>query len=204
MINMSTLPEHPFCTFVKQVALQNHIKNILLNLQQRLKLNINILLFCCWVAQTGRKQFNKKDIQNISTAITPWHEQIVLTLKKLRKYLQQNTKPISHKISNIILEKEIIADQIEQLLLVDTIMRPSYRRSAIQKLIDACKNISVYCKESHHAMDQQDTELIKQLLSLVFPTLDRKQISTYWDTSFTKNKKHNLPSFTQFELDEFL
>lgn len=205
MINMSTLPEHHFCTFVKQIASQNHTKSILLNLQQRLKLNINILLFCCWVAQTGHKQFNKKDIQNVSTAILPWHEQIVLALKKLRKYLQQNTtKPISHKISNLILEKEIIANQIEQLILADTIMRPSYRRSITQKFTDACKNITVYCKESRAGMDQQDIETIKQLLSQIFPTIDHKQISAHWGTSLTKNKKHNVPSYTQFELDEFL
>jgi uncharacterized protein (TIGR02444 family) len=202
---MSILPEHSFCIFVKQIASQNHTKSILLTLQQRLNLNINILLFCCWVAQTGRKQFNKKDIQNISLAILPWHEQVVAALKKLRIFLRQKTlKPINHKICEFILEKEIIANQIEQLMLTDAIMRPSYQRSITQKFTDACKNISTYCKESRAGMDQQDTEIIKQLLSLVFPTIDQKQISAYWGTSFTKNKKHNIPSYTQFELDEFL
>lgn len=202
---MSTLPEHPFCAFVKQITSHEYTKSILLTLQQRLNLNINILLFCCWVGQTGRKQFNKKDIQNISTAITPWHEQVIAALKKLRKLLRQKTqKPIDHNIYEFILEKETIANQIEQLMLTDTIMRQSYQRSITQKFTDACKNVSIYCKESRAGMDQQDIEIIKQLLSLVFPTVGQEQISAYWGTSFIKNKKHKIPSYTQFELDEFL
>jgi len=102
------------------------------------------------------------------------------------------------------LEQEITANKIEQLMLTEVSIRPSYPRTDSQKFVDACKNITTYCKELQTGMDQQDTEAIKQLLSLIFPTIDTNQIDTFWGTSFTKTKKYKIPEYSQLELDELL
>jgi len=194
-----------FCKFVKQVQAQNQVKNALIGLQQRLNLNVNILLFCCWTAQIGHKQMNKKDILDILAAISPWHEKIVLALKKLRKRAQQETtKPTLRKISKLILEKEIAANQIEQKILCDIMIKPACKYSKTQKFITACKNITNYCKELRNGMDHQDTEAIKCLLSTIFPNIDTKQITAYWGTSFTKSKNYNPHLYSQPQLDDLL
>ncbi len=205
MPSIENLPEHPFCTFVTQVQANKHIKNALVSLVQRLQLNTNILLFCCWIGETGRKQFTKKNMQDILSDILPWHNKIVLTLKKMRKSLEDRIrKPSDYTTTKLILEQEITANKIEQLMLTEVSIRPSYPRTDSQKFVDACKNITTYCKELQTGMDQQDTEAIKQLLSLIFPTIDTNQIDTFWGTSFTKTKKYKIPEYSQLELDELL
>lgn len=199
------MPMNPFCTFVKQLQAQPEVNNALLSLQQRLQLNINMLLFCCWIAEKGLKPLNKKELRDILAMIAPWHNQIVLALKKLRKRLpQQISKPTLHKISKLIIAKETLANQIEQMLLSDIMLKPVAKRTPEQRFADACKNITVYCKELPNGMDQQDTEAIKQLLCAIFPYIDAEQITAYWGKSFNKSKNYNPFLYTQSELDELI
>ncbi len=195
----------PFCTFVKRLQAQPLVNNTLLSLQQRLQLNINVLLFCCWIAERGLKPLNKKELRDILAVISPWHNQIVLALKKLRKCLQQQvSKPTLHKISKLIIEKEITANHIEQMILNDIMLKSIAKRSPEQRFADACKNITVYCKELPNGMDHQDTEAIKQLLCAIFPYIDAEQITAYWGKSFNKSKNHNPFLYTQAELDDLI
>jgi uncharacterized protein (TIGR02444 family) len=195
----------PFCTFIKQIQAQPLVNNALLSLQQRLQLNINVLLFCCWVAERGLKPLNKTELRNILAIISPWHNQIVLALKKLRKHLQQQvSKPTLYKISKLIIAKEKMANQIEQMILSDIMLKPVTNRTPDQRFTDACKNITVYCKELPAGMDQQDTEAIKQLLMSIFPYIDSEQITAYWGRSFHKNKNCNPFLYTQTELDDLI
>ncbi len=204
MFSIDNLPEHPFCDFVKEVQSNQYIKNALVSLIQRLQLNPNILLFCCWIGKTGRKQFNKKYMQEILANVLPWHNNVVLKLKKMRKDLATAQTPSYHTIGKLILEQEITANKIEQLMLTEISIRPVYQRTDAQKFVDACKNITTYCKELQVGMDQQDTEAVKRLLSVIFSGIDSKQIDTFWGTSFTKTKKYKIPEYSQLELDELL
>jgi uncharacterized protein (TIGR02444 family) len=195
----------PFCTFIKQIQAQPLVNNALLSLQQRLQLNINVLLFCCWVAERGLKPLNKTELRNILAIISPWHNQIVLALKKLRKHLQQQvSKPTLYKISKLIIAKEKMANQIEQMILSDIMLKPVTNRTPDQKFTDACKNITVYCKELPAGMDQQDTEAIKQLLMSIFPYIDTEQITAYWGRSFHKSKNYNPFLYSQTELNDLI
>jgi len=195
----------PFCTFIEQIQAQPLVNNALLSLQQRLQLNINVLLFCCWVAERGLKPLNKTELRDILLIISPWHNQIVLALKKLRKHLsQQVSKPTLYKISKLIMAKENAANQIEQMILSDIMLKPGANRTPEQRFADACKNITVYCKELPNGMDQQDTEAIKQLLTTIFPHIDTEQITAYWGKSFNKSKNYNPFLYTQTELDDLI
>ena len=82
----------------------------------------------------------------------------------MRKDLQNSSKKtLDHTISKLILEQEITSNKIEQLMLAEISIRPTYQRTDTQKFVDACKNITTYCKELRSGMDQQDTEAIKRL-----------------------------------------
>ena len=87
MVNISEKSKHPFCKFADRFYADSDAVVILADLEQRLAVNPNIILFCAWFAKTGQKQLNKKDIQNITSSILSWHEQIVFALKTLQQKL---------------------------------------------------------------------------------------------------------------------
>jgi hypothetical protein len=190
-----------FLEFVKQINLNETIKNILQNLQQRLKINSNIFLFCCWFAKQGCRSLNKKELQSIITTITPWHNQIIIALQKM--YLDSkkvNQQVWQENISNKILDMEVTAQQMEQIMIHEAIAKASTERTATQKIADACKSISGYCKELQIALDQQDTKEIKQLLIYIFPESNYDALTSYWGNSTLKHQK--AFSYLQQQLED--
>ncbi|MCK4608357.1 MAG: DUF2390 domain-containing protein [Gammaproteobacteria bacterium] len=205
MKSIADLPEHPFCTYVNQNLSHEPIKDALTSLQQHLDLNINVLLFCCWVGKSGRKQLNKKELLTILTTITPWHEQIVATLKKLRVTLQHKiSSSLSHNISQLVQEQEAAANKIEQLMLTEIITHKPVSRGEKQKLNDSCRNIHTYCKELPKKPDKQQISTLKLLLSHLFPQAELTQLDSFWEISIAKIKKSANPQYSQLELDEFI
>lgn len=191
-----------FLQFINQLYDHQQIKNILRNLQERLKLNLNILLFCCWFARQGCRNLSKKELQNIINSIAPWHNQIIIALQKM--YLDSkkvNNQAWQEHISSKITDTIFSAQQMEQVTIAETIARAPADRTSNQKIADACKSISAYCKELQIGLEQQDIEYIQQLLIYIFPDSNYDSLVSYWE-NFAGNKKQKAFSYLQPQLDE--
>lgn len=202
MTSIVDIPDQPLSIFIRETLATQEINATLLELKERLQLNINILLFCCWFAITGKKQLTKKETQETIAALESWNERILKPLKKLRSTIARHNSEKLNAIATKISANEKLADKIEQLMLADRMIRPEFRRSLQQKFNDVCRNIATYCKELQITMTPKDTEAMKKLVLHLFPDINPEHIKETWDTSpITQNNK---PQYNQPAIDELL
>jgi uncharacterized protein (TIGR02444 family) len=191
-----------FSEFAEQIVNHPHMRTVLYHLQDRLGMNVNILLFCCWFAYKGCRHLSKKDLQSIANTISPWHNQIVTELQKMLVVSNRmNDQYWQTNVGAMILNAELLANQMEQTMLAEIIDRPPINRTSTQKIADACKSVSAYSKELKGGFDQEDAEAIKQLLIHIFPDTDYANLTTYWGNS-SINKRHEAFSHLQLPLSE--
>jgi uncharacterized protein (TIGR02444 family) len=119
-----------------------------LDLQRALSVNVNMLLFCGWVAASRRVALGAADIRLIESVIHGWHTLAVLPLRQIRDQL--NPLPeIKHQevqaFRRQILAQELQAEQIEQALLFQQAERLSMRQDtrAVRDIIAG--NIDLLC-----------------------------------------------------------
>jgi len=65
----------------------------LLGLQDRLGLDVNMLMFCCWAAVRGRS-LSAADFDAVEAAVEPWQTEVVRPLRALRRRLKGGFAPM--------------------------------------------------------------------------------------------------------------
>ncbi|MFT3741267.1 MAG: TIGR02444 family protein [Gammaproteobacteria bacterium] len=170
--DLSSLPQHPFWTFSCQVyaKTQNH----LLSFQNRYDLNINVLLFCFWFAANNACVLAKHDLKVILTSIHVWHKRIVLPLRQLRSSIKRTeVSALSEILRPEVLEAELTAEYIEELLIVDAAPRKysARHKSVQQRVVQACQNLLTYCQSVYVTLDDVDCQNIGFILHNVFPDM---------------------------------
>jgi len=59
----------------------------LIGLQDRLGLDVNMLLYCCWIAADGRL-LSRDDLKAVEAVADPWQSEVVRPLRALRRRLK--------------------------------------------------------------------------------------------------------------------
>ncbi len=159
---MSATDEHDFCKFSEQLQANAEIMSIFTNIQKRLQLNPNLIVFCIWSVAIGHKRLTKHDMKNLIGAVLNWHEKITEALENL---LQKAPEKIQANIAKTIKT----ANQQEQLMLAQAITKECFSRTSQQKFADAYKNIETCCLVMGVITNKKDMELVTDLLAHVFP-----------------------------------
>ena len=177
-MNQKRLPSHPFWEFSLSVYSEDSVKKACLDLQDRHDLNVNIILFCCWIAASSRGRLNQEDLSQALFAIRQWHDGITLGLRQIRNHLSDFGLPIwAKELRKDVLNSEIAAEQVEQLLLAKTIKRPVLEvRATLQKAMDAVSNVSSYAKLQGLKLEVCDLRSIHQIMSSVFPQISTNEL----------------------------
>lgn len=161
------LPKHPFWDFSCGYYAQQSVKQACLKLQDQYQANINILLLCLWHAKSGHGILTDDKLSLAIAAISKWHSKIVLSLRKLRQNVTKHPDfPSLKVIYKEVLEQEIYAEHVEQLLLAKTI---KYTPDAIEVIVDGHReaaeySLNNYFKLLNTALDAQGQYYIAQLL----------------------------------------
>ncbi len=158
-----------FSEFVDR--LQTHpVSGILLHdLKKQYPLNINLLLFCLWFAWMHYGRLTKKEMMQLLSAITHWHERVFQPLLRLEKQLQDSV------IKQWLQEEAGVADEIERRLLTETFLFvETSPRNAQQLLNDASHNVAAYFKCLQF---QPELEKVVALLGMVFTTHSASSIA---------------------------
>lgn len=188
MYQKDVLPEHPFWHFVTRMHQQESTQSVLLQLQGYHEIQLNLLLFCCWFSYAGQGRLSRNDMQKLISSTTTWHQRIVNALNKL--HLITRKSEIKEVLNKPVFEYLQLAEQIEQLMLTDVNIRfVRLSRTPVQKLIDACKNICIFLKCYQVPTDPVLCELLCQLLSLLFPSIELKEVSKACQTYFLQESQ---------------
>lgn len=114
----------PFWAFSLAVYGRDGVEDECIKLQERLKLDVNLLLLAAYVGAAEGVRLEREDIAVVNAAIAGWHGEIVRSLRQARRAL----KPSSIDASNPLREAsatlrtqvktaELEAEKIEQAIL---------------------------------------------------------------------------------------
>jgi len=82
------LLDNPFWKFSLRVYAQPEVAAECLDLQRVLSINVNLLLFCSWVAIARRIALDAADVRLLESEIHHWHGLAVLPLREIRDTLK--------------------------------------------------------------------------------------------------------------------
>lgn len=112
--------DNPFWQFSLRVYAVPEAATECLDLQRVCSVNVNVLLFCSWIAVSRRVVLTVGDIGAIESEIRGWHASAVLPLREIRdrlKPLPEMRHPEVQAFRRRILASELDAEQIEQALI---------------------------------------------------------------------------------------
>ena len=85
---MNEFPAHPFWDWSLQVYGRPGVEDILLKLQDRLGLDVNLMLFACWTGATGRGRLTGGEWARLIEGTAGWRENVVAPLRSVRRHLK--------------------------------------------------------------------------------------------------------------------
>lgn len=202
MISFKPVPVHPFWRFSVRIYSQTHVKNSMLTLQNERGLNVNVLLFCIWYGSTDQGRLSKLQFRNLLNTIQHWHDQIVVPLRRTRQRLKSVDSNGWQDIRQEIGQHEIVAEQIEQLIMLENLVLSSKpAKNNVQRIVDICKNIATYYHVMHISCDARDSELVAGVLHTLFPKIDQKNILRYCMQNLVVKELQSVKLKAQLLLD---
>ena len=111
--------ETPFWQFSGSVYARRGVAEACLALQERHRLDVNLLLFCAWAGSNGRR-LDGGDIGLLRSAARPGHDQVVAPLRAARRWLKQQTsvpESLGEAFREEVKALELQAEMLEQLML---------------------------------------------------------------------------------------
>jgi uncharacterized protein (TIGR02444 family) len=113
-------PDNPFWQFSLRVYAVPEAAAECLDLQRVCGINVNVLLFCSWIALSRHIALDAADIGLIESEIQNWHALAVLPLREIRDRLKSSTEMRHQDVQAFrrqIFASELRAEQIEQALI---------------------------------------------------------------------------------------
>lgn len=118
--------ETPFWRFSGTVYASPGVAEACLSLQDRHRLDVNILLFCAWAGSRGYR-LDGGELGQLRLAARPWHEEVVSPLRAARRWLKvQSSVPetLGEAFREEVKSLELQAEMLEQLMLYQEIDIP--------------------------------------------------------------------------------
>lgn len=181
-------PSHPFWDFALDVYRKPGVSDACLRLQESQHLDVNLLLFVCWIGASGSGVLTRHDIQHCMAAVGPWHEQVVKPLRGVRRVMKGGfaTAPadLTDQLRRAIQAREIDAEHIEQLILTATIDRhPDAAVPLTERLRHAGLNAVSYLAVLGAVVDGDAKTNLAVILAAAFAELAPATVRTSLDTA---------------------
>ncbi len=145
-------PHHAFWDFSVTLYAKPGVAPACLDLQERHGIDVNALLFCLWLGESGRGPAPRQMLDAAFEAVAGWHAEVVRTLRPLRRRLKSGFDPIDSGLVQALrarLQKvEIDAEHVEQLALAASAAAQAPARpglSAGERAAHAAQHAAVLC-----------------------------------------------------------
>ncbi len=170
-------PDHPFWDFSLQVYRREGVGAACLNLQAQHGIDVNIMLFCLWLGETGRGVQNAEECADMLAATDRWHQEVVKGLRHVRQILKDGFPDTPDELRESLREEiqaaEIDSEHLEQLLLAASVDRPQVVEalSLEDRAGDAARNFDLYLDSLGVIFAPADTVHFAHILGQAFPGL---------------------------------
>ncbi len=169
--------DHPFWDYSLRVYGSEGVPAACLILQDRLEIDVNVMLFCSWIGHSGRGVMTAAELDAALGAVSEWNESIVRGLRAVRQALKGGLPPApdaqSAALRRRILKLEVDSEHAEQLILARAVDRPGADGlPASRRAADAVANIGAYFARHGAALVETDAECLAAVLGAAFTELD--------------------------------
>ncbi len=143
-------PQNPFWDYAIAVYRRDGVGAACLELQSRHGVDVNVLLFCCWLGASGRGALDGGRMERLVKTVAPWHDDVVRGLRAVRGALKGglDTAPrdLSDGLRARIAATEIDAEHIEHFMLVADVadLAPGSDIDPVQGLSHGVANVGRY------------------------------------------------------------
>lgn len=167
-------PPHPFWDFALDVYRRPGVSDACLQLQENQQVDVNLLLFVCWIGASGRGRMSGGDVTLCIETVRNWHETVVRPLRAVRRRLKSGFDPapveLTDGLRRQIQAREIDAEHIEQLMLAAAVVYPVRAGTMMAaRMADAGQNALVYLAKLDATVDNAARASLAMVLSAAFP-----------------------------------
>lgn len=138
---MNRLAAKSFWSFSLEVFALPRVARACLALQDRLGLDVNLLLFCCWLARRGRR-LRPPELRAAVRCADAWQREVVQPLRRARRAVSK-TEPQLRRLRRRITMLELDAERLEQESLAHCASRLRARREETVRAA-ASSNLACY------------------------------------------------------------
>jgi uncharacterized protein (TIGR02444 family) len=175
------LPDHPFWEFSLRTYGRSGVGTACLGLQDQVGADVNMLLFCCWVAVAGAVRLGDDSIRQALAASESWRTEVVHPLRALRRRLKEGFDGVadeqSQALRRAIQAVEIDAEHVEQLLLAASIpVKLQVVSREADRAAEAADNLIRYLTALGADMGNTQYEQLVVILAACFPELPEAEI----------------------------
>lgn len=172
--------ESDFWNFSVAVYGREGVARICLDLQDRLNADVNMLLFCCWLAGRGARRLGAAEIEALVAAVETWRRGAVEPLRATRRFLKNiaansatSPKQATEELRRSVAGCELAAERLQQILLVRALPAgrsgPASGPAATTGI--ARGNLNVYLETVGPGLAEAEASILDQLVAGVFPEL---------------------------------
>lgn len=183
VFSSGVFPPNEFWDFATRLYARGGAKDACLELQDRHGLDVNVVLFCCWVASSGRGTFRNGELEHALACVAQWRERVTGVLRTLRNDLKDGMppapKPLSDDLRRVIVESELHAEHIAVLILHQSVERAGTGTfDPVQQLDDSVANLLRYFTHAGAGTEKNEIQLMVEVLAAAFPEESRQRIAT--------------------------
>lgn len=178
---MIEFPRNSFWDYSIRLYADQEVAAACLRLQDRRGIDVNVMLFCLWVASSGHGALRDSEVTEALAAVETWHRDVVRQLRALRRRLKGDVgaapRDLADALRRAVAATEIDAEHIEQLMLAGCLERSAGAAEPLDKARDAMANLSAYLAALDLRPDETDLDDLRALVGAAFPELAAEQIS---------------------------
>ena len=173
---MNTLegwPDNPFWDFSIDFYGRDGVEERLLLLQEKLHVDVNVILYCYWAGYIGAPFLTESDVNDVLELIKPWQKEIVKPLRVLRSKLKNKfiikQSLWSGEVRKKIKLAELDAERLEQLILYQEYLLTGDEKIKIsEKFRRARANVALYINCLNRKPSSKHLILMDELLARLF------------------------------------
>ncbi len=182
-------PDNPCWDFALIVYRRDGVAEACLALQDGHGIDVNLLLFCCWLGESGRGGLRAKEMAGALALVDRWHQDVVRSLRAVRAGLKGGFGDIdveySDPLRGQIMASELDAEHVEHMTLMAAFERPAAdpMPPVEERAKDAAGNVALYFDALGVKVAEPETAQLMTILGGGFPDLDREQLAALIDAA---------------------
>ncbi|MDF1721281.1 MAG: TIGR02444 family protein [Minwuia sp.] len=167
-------PPNELWDYATRVYGRGRAQEACLAMQDRHGLDVNVLMFCCWVASSGRGRFRDGELEHALQAVDRWHDHVIGNLHQLKLFLKGGVAPapktLSDDLRRVVVESELHAEHVEVLMLHTSLTRVGTGTfDRVQQIEDSLANLFRYFTLINVDTDDRDLSALIEILIAAFP-----------------------------------